>query len=76
MKARAARLAELVAPTRAQLSALSKRVDKLEAEVQETRRFNRRLAEIADVVQEVLVPAAKRDDERLRRLLDEYSNRL
>lgn len=76
MKTRAARLAELVAPTGAQLWALSKRVERLEAEVQETRRFSRRLAEIADVVEEVLVPAAKRDDERLRHLLDEYSKRL
>ena len=69
--------------TRGQLLALHKRVDELQAEVrgldgevQETRRLNRRLAEIIDVVQEVLVPAANRDDERLRRLLDEYSKRL
>jgi hypothetical protein len=62
--------------TRGQLLALSKRVDELEAEVQEARRLNRRLAEISDVVEEVLVPAANRDDERLRRLLDEYSKRL
>lgn len=76
MKTRAARLADLIAPTRAQLWALSKRVERLEAEVQETRRFSRRLAEIADLVEEVLVPAANRDDDRLRHLLDEYSKRL
>jgi len=69
--------------TRGQVSALGKRVAELDsevqelrAEVQETRRLNRRLAEIIDVVQEVLVPAANRDDERLRRLLHEYSKRL
>ncbi len=69
--------------TRGQLLALHKRVGELQAEVrgldaevQETRRLNRRLAEVIDVVQEVLVPAANRDDERLRRLLDEYSKRL
>ena len=69
--------------TRGQLLALHKHVAELEAEVrgleagvQETRRLNRRLAEIIDVVQEVLVPAANRDDERLRRLLDEYGKRL
>lgn len=62
--------------TRGQLLALSERVAELEAELQETRRLNRRLAEIVDVVQEVLVPAANRDDERLRRLLHEYSERL
>lgn len=47
-----------------------------DVEMQDLRRLNRRLAEIIDVVQEVLVPAANRDDERLRRLLDEYSKRL
>lgn len=76
MKAQAARLLELIVPARARLRELSERVEKLEVEVQETRRFNRRLAEIADVVEEILVPAADRDDERLRRLLDEYSKRL
>jgi hypothetical protein len=76
MKTRAARLAELLTPTRAQLHALSRRVERLEAEVQETRRFGRRLAELADIVEEVLVPAANRDDERIRKLLDEYSERL
>lgn len=91
MKAWAAR----VVATRGQLLTLTNRVAKLEAEVQETRRanrrlsellddaevqeirrLNRRLAELIDIVQEVLVPAADRDDERLRRLLDDYSKRL
>jgi hypothetical protein len=59
---------------RRQIQALKDRVAKLEAEVQELRRLNRRTAELADVVQELLVPAANRDDEKVRRLLDEYSD--
>jgi len=65
-----------VAELEAEVRGLEAEVRGLEAEVQETRRLNRRLAEITDVVQEVLVPAANRDDERLRRLLDEYGKRL
>lgn len=76
MSGLADRIAGLVAPRRRELQQLSKRVARLEAEVQETQRFGRRLAELADLVQELLVPAANRDDERLRRLLDEYSKRL
>ena len=44
---------------------LYKRVIALEQEVQESRRLNQRLSDLIDVVTEVLVPAADRDDERL-----------
>ena len=45
---------------------LYKRVLALEQEVQESRRLNQRLSDVLDVVTEVLVPAADRDDARLR----------
>lgn len=48
----------------------------LDEEVQEARRMNRRLAELTDVVQELLLPAAQRDDERLRERLDSYTSSL
>lgn len=51
---------------------LRKRVGDLEAEVQELRRLSFRVAELTDLVQELLVPAATRDEERLRKLLEEY----
>ena len=51
---------------------LRKRLVDLEKEVQELRRLSHRLAELTDLVQELLVPAARRDDERVRELLDEY----
>lgn len=49
--------------------ALPARVAALEAAVEENRRLNQRLADVVDVVTEVLVPAVDRDDERLRRAL-------
>ena len=48
---------------------LAARVSALEAAVEENRRLNQRLADVVDVVTEVLVPAADRDDERLREAL-------
>ena len=55
---------------------LAARVKELEAEVQECRQLNLRLAELTDVVQELLVPIAQRDEEKVRRYLDRYSTAL
>ncbi|MPZ01078.1 MAG: hypothetical protein GEU97_24560 [Actinophytocola sp.] len=69
---------EKARPTAAaeQISALQRRVASLEAEVQEARRLNRHVAEVTDVVQEVLLPTANRDDDRLREVLDKYRESL
>jgi hypothetical protein len=48
---------------------LEARVAALEEAVEESRRLNQRLADVIDVVTEVLVPAADRDDERLAEAL-------
>jgi hypothetical protein len=48
---------------------LAARVAALEEAVEENRRLNQRLADVVDVVTEVLVPVADRDDERLKRAL-------
>jgi predicted RNase H-like nuclease (RuvC/YqgF family) len=53
---------------------LQERVAELETEVQESRRLHQRVAELTDLVAEVLVPAADRDDERLRRTLEKYAD--
>jgi hypothetical protein len=45
---------------------LSSRLAALEREVLETRRLNQRLADLVDVITEILVPAVDRDDERMR----------
>ncbi|MBD3945795.1 DUF6752 domain-containing protein [Nocardioides ganghwensis] len=51
---------------------LEKRVAALEAAVQENRALNVRLAELTDVVTELLLPVAARDEERLEELLGKY----
>jgi hypothetical protein len=48
---------------------LARRVTALEAAVEESRQLNQRLADVVDVVTELLVPAMDRDDERLRTAL-------
>lgn len=48
---------------------LSQRVDELEADLDEARKLNQRLADVLDVITEVLVPAADRDDEQLQEAL-------
>jgi hypothetical protein len=48
---------------------LVQRLAALEEAVEENRRLNQRLADVIDVVVEVLVPAAERDDERMRAAL-------
>ena len=58
------------------LQALRERVAVLEREVQECRQLNLRLAELTDVVQELLLPVAQRDEERLSALLEKYSRGL
>jgi hypothetical protein len=55
---------------------LERRVATLEDEVQECRRLNQRLAEITDVVEELLLPADQRDEAVLRERLDSYAARL
>ena len=49
------------------------RVEALEADVLELRRHNVRLAEIADVVQELLVPLASRDQARIDEAIEKFS---
>ena len=48
---------------------LESRVAALEAAVEENRRLNQRLADVVDVVTELLVPALDRDDARVAEAL-------
>ncbi len=59
-----------------EIAALRRRVTALEKELQEARHLNKRLAEITDVVAEVLLPAEDRDEQRLRELLSRYDSHL
>ena len=58
------------------LTQLEDRVAELEAEVQECRQVNLRLAELTDVVAELLLPVVDRDEERMTELLAAYRARL
>ena len=55
---------------------LRKRVAALEAEVQECRQLNLRLAELTDIVTDLMVPLARGDQEELRKTLVKYQESL
>jgi hypothetical protein len=52
------------------------RIEQLEDEVQENRNLNLRLAELIDVVQELLVPVASQDRERIEAALAKFERSL
>ncbi len=51
---------------------LPRRVRQLEEAVMENRQLNRRLAELTDILAEILVPATERDEEKLAALVAKY----
>ena len=55
---------------------LVRRVEALESEIEELRQQNLRLAEIADVVQELLVPLTSRDQARVDAAIEKFSQGL
>ncbi len=55
---------------------LAARVDALEAAVEENRRLNQRLADVVDVVTELLVPALDRDDAKVAAALADLNKTL
>jgi hypothetical protein len=55
---------------------LTERVDRLEADLAEMRRHNLRLAELADLVQELLIPMAGQDRERIDRAIEKFQDSL
>ena len=65
-----------LARTEKQLRALRRRVAALESEVLESRQLNKQVAEMIDVIAEVLLPAADRDEQRLHELLKKYDSNL
>jgi hypothetical protein len=52
------------------------RIDELEAEVQECRNLNLRVAELVDLVQELLIPVASQDRERIDAALAKFQRSL
>ncbi len=56
----------------ARAAGLRARVNQLEADLQESRQLNRRIAELTDLVAELLVPLARREDEAVDEVLARY----
>jgi hypothetical protein len=56
-----------------QIRLLSVRVTDLEDDLQRDRRANRELAEVLDVVEEVVIPSARQDGRGLDALVDSYT---
>jgi hypothetical protein len=52
------------------------RIEQLENEVQENRNLNLKLAELIDVIQELLVPVASQDRERIEAALVKFERSL
>ena len=55
---------------------LRERVARLEAEVDELQQLNLRLAELTDVVQELLLPLARQDPDQAVELLERFREEL
>jgi hypothetical protein len=55
---------------------LRRRMKVLEDEVQECRALSLRLAELTDIVTELLLPVAQRDEKKLEELLERYHRAL
>ena len=60
----------------ARVRELTERVEQLEADLAEVRRHNLRLAELADVVQELLIPMVDQDRERVDRAIQKFQDSL
>lgn len=55
---------------------LRRRVKRLENEVQECRALSLRLAELTDLVTELLIPVAQRDEAKVAELVERYQKSL
>ena len=55
-----------VVVSRGEVTQLRKDVDVLQESIEEYRRLNERLSDVLDIVEELLVPAVDRDEEKLR----------
>ncbi|MEV5001036.1 DUF6752 domain-containing protein [Nocardioides sp. LML1-1-1.1] len=61
---------------REELQELRSRVESIEGSIAELRRHHLRLAELTDLVQELLVPLASRDEEKVTAAIDKFQQGL
>ncbi|HEX6515519.1 MAG TPA: DUF6752 domain-containing protein [Nocardioidaceae bacterium] len=76
LQATVGRLRGQVRDLRGKVDRLRGQVRDLKGELQEARRLSGRLSDVVDVVTEVLVPAADRDDRRMQDALDRLDAQL
>lgn len=69
-------MSSLLPASRSAVRRLEERVADLEADVAEMRRHNVRLAELVDVVQELLVPVASRDEAKIQEAIKRFQESL
>jgi len=65
------RVARAVAGDR--LDELQQRMEELQAEVQECRQLNIRLAEVTDLVEQLLLPIAAQDQDKIAAAVEKYT---
>lgn len=70
------RLLERIDALERRVAELETANSRLQAELREEQRLQRRLAELTDVVQELLVPIAQRDEDGITELLAKYRDSL
>ena len=58
------------------LDELQQRLEELEAEVQECRQLNIRLAEVTDLVEQLLLPIAAQDEDKIAAAVEKYTRTL
>ena len=58
------------------LDELQQRLEELAAEVQECRQLNVRLAEVTDLVEQLLLPIAAQDQEKIAAAVEKYTKTL
>ena len=61
---------------RVEVARLYKRVAELEDDVRECRKDQHRLAELTDIVQELLLPLSRRDEAAVDEVLAKYTDQL
>ena len=59
-----------------QIGRLEQRIHDLEVEVQECRQLNLRLAEVTDLLEQLLLPVAAQDQEQIAVALEKYTKAL
>jgi predicted RNase H-like nuclease (RuvC/YqgF family) len=76
MRDRVGQLERALAELRERTEGYRRRIETLEAESHDARQLQLRVAELTDIVQELLLPAADRDEHRLAELRQKYASSL